>query len=181
MTRRPSFARRAASTNKKLRRLCANADHGTPERWQHSGFTLEFTDRAGVLAARATEEHILDILGLKLILSALQIEAGLKFKADYHAAAIAPHVTSSYSGASSARDFFRAEHERSPAEEAAYVRWRAAVGELGLRYSEAVIATVCHDAPPEPRDIPALQEGLQKLASWYNSNARCLQEHAKRP
>ena len=124
--------RRPVSTDKRFRKIYGKGDHGTPERWQHSGCTFELTDRAGILAARATEEHILDILGLKLLLNALQIEAGMKFKADYHAAAIAAHVTGSYSGLSSARDFFRAERERTDAEEAAYRRWRAAVRELGL-------------------------------------------------
>jgi hypothetical protein len=160
--------RRPVSTDKRFRRkLCDSADHGTRERWQHSGYTLELTDHAGVLAARATEEHILDILGLKLLLNALQINAGMKFKADYMAAAIASRTTGSYSGISSARDFFRAEHERSDAEEAAYARWRGAVHELGLRYGTAVIETVCHDAPPRPRDIPDLQDGLNILAAWY--------------
>ncbi|MFA5040873.1 MAG: DUF6456 domain-containing protein [Bdellovibrionales bacterium] len=163
--------RRAASANKKLGSLCYGGDHGTPERWQHSGCTYELTDRAGVLAARATEEHVLDILGLKLLLTALQIEAGMKFKADYHAAAIASRTTSSYSGIASARDFFRVEHERSDKEEEAYTRWRAAVRELGAHSGQAVISTVCYDAPPEPRDLPALQNGLEKLVAWYNINA----------
>jgi hypothetical protein len=170
-----SSARRAAVTNRKLRRLANGADHGTPERWQHSGCTFEFTDRAGVLAAKATEEHILDVLALKLLLTALQVEAGLKFKADYHSAAIASRVTGSYTGMSNARDFFRVEHERSDAEEAAYARWRAAVQEMGLQTSAAVISTVCYDAPPKPRDIPLLQSGLEKLASWYKMGKQTFQ------
>ncbi|MFA4995423.1 MAG: DUF6456 domain-containing protein [Bdellovibrionales bacterium] len=167
--------RRAAVTNKKLRKLCYGADHGTPERWQHSGCTFEITDRAGVLAARATEENILDVLGLKLLLTALQIEAGLKFKADYQAAAIAARVTGSYTGMSNARDFFRVEHERSEKEEAAYTRWRAAVNEMGLNIGAAVISTVCYDAPPKPRDVPLLQAGLEKLTAWYKMGKNSLQ------
>ncbi len=163
-----SRTRRApVSTDKRLRKIARGGDHGTPERWQHSGRALELTDRAGVLAARATEEHILDVLGIKRFLNEVQIAAGLKFKADYHAAAIAAHVSGSYTGMSNARDFSRAEHERSDAEEAAYRRWRDAVRELGLRYSPTVIATVCHDALPLPRDLPTLQDGLEKLVVWY--------------
>ncbi len=154
------------STDKRLRKR-ASGDFGPCERWQHSGCAFEVTDARGVVAARATEEHVLDILGLKKFLSILQIEAGLRFKADYHAAAIAKRVTGSYSGAPSARDFFRAEHERSDAEDAAYRRWRSAVREMGLRYSAAVIATVCHDELPMARNIPELQVGLDKLACWY--------------
>ena len=52
------------STDERLRKIAGGGDHGTPERWQHSGRALEVTDRAGILAAQATEEHILDILGM---------------------------------------------------------------------------------------------------------------------
>ena len=177
-----SHSRRAAvSTDKRFRKVPGTGDHGTPERWQHSGRALQLTDHAGVLAARATEENLLDILGLKRLLNEVQIEAALKFKADYHAAAIAAHVTGSYTGMSSAKDFFRAEHERSDAEEAAYIRWKKAVRELGLRYSPAVIAAVCHDAPPLPCDLPALQDGLEKLVVWYKIRTQPpLQPYAKK-
>ena len=170
MTR--SRSRRApVSTDKRLRKIGGGGDHGTAERWQHSGRAIELTDRAGILAVRATEENILDILALKQLLNAIQIEAGLRLKADYHAAAIAAHVTGSYSGASSARDSFHGEYERSDAQEAAYRRWRNAVRELGLRHAPAVVATVCHDTPPLPRDIALLQSGLEKLAGWYRIGA----------
>lgn len=163
--------RRPVSTDKRFRKASLAGDHGTPERWQHSGFTLELTDRAGTLAIRATEEHVLDILGLKNLLDKIQIEAGLKFKADYHAAAIAARTTSSYSGLSNAKDFFRAERERSAAEEAAYNRWKAAVHELSQPAGKTVIATACYDETPLPRDLVALQEGLDQLAVWYKMKA----------
>ena len=47
------FRRRAVSTDKRFRNIRGSGDHGTPERWQHSGFTLEVTDHAGILAAYA--------------------------------------------------------------------------------------------------------------------------------
>lgn len=173
--------RAPVSTDKRFRKIAGGGDHGTPERWQHSGRALELTDHAGILAVRATEEHILDILGLKHLLNDVQIAAGMKFKADYHAASIAANVTANYSSMSSAKDFFRAEHERSDAQEAAYRRWKLAVRELGLEYSLAVISTVCHDAAPRPRDIPALQDGLEKLVAWYKlGSENCLQRHAKK-
>jgi hypothetical protein len=128
---------------------------------------LELTDRAGIVAARATEEHILDVLALRRLLNTVQVEAGMRLKADYHSAAIAARVSASYSGMSNARDFFRGEHERNDHEEAAYRRWKNAVRELGMRTSAAVITTVCYDEAPAPRDLPALQEGLEKLAIWY--------------
>jgi hypothetical protein len=167
-SRSPAASRRPpTATDKRLRQIRGGGDHGTPERWQHSGRAIEPTDSAGVLAARATEEHILDVLVLRRILNEIQIEAGLRLKSDYHAAAIAAHVTGSYSGASSARDFFRGEYERNEAQESAYRRWRDAVRELGPRCGTAVVATVCHDAPPLPRDVIALQDGLEKLVKWY--------------
>jgi hypothetical protein len=156
-----------AASDKRFRKLAAGGDHGTPERWQHSGRALEPTDRAGILAVRATEEHILDVLALKRLLNENQIAAGLRLKADYHAASIAAHTTGSYNNASNARDFFRGEYERSETQEAAYRRWRNAVRELGPRLGTAVVDTVCHDAPPLPRDLPILQSGLQKLAAFY--------------
>lgn len=166
-TRRPPV-----STDKRLRKIPGGGDHGTPERWQHSGRTLELTDRAGILAARATEEHILDVLAMRRLLNEIQVEAGLRFKADYHAAALSAHVTGSYSGTSNARDFFRGEYERNDAQEAAYRRWKNAVRELGQRHGPAVIATVCHDTPPSPQNFLALQEGLEKLAALYRLNRR---------
>ena len=160
--------RTSTASDKRTRKIPGGGDHGTPERWQHSGRTLELTDRAGVLAVRATEEHILDVLAMKRLLSEVQLAAGLKLKADYHAASLSAHVTGSYSGISNMRDFFRGEYERSDAQEAAYRRWRHAVRELGTRCGAAVVATVCHDAPPLPRDLAALQEGLVKLARIYH-------------
>ena len=142
-------------------------DYGTPERWQHSGRALEMTDCPGVLAARATEEHILDVLAIKSLISEIQVEAGLRFKADYLAAALSSHVTGSYTGMASARDFFNMEHERTDAQEAAYKRWKNAVKDLGLDCGAAVISTVCYDAPPSARDIAALQLGLERLVAWY--------------
>lgn len=168
-----SRTRRApVSTDKRFRKAPSGGDHGTAERWQHSGRTLQLTERAGVLAVRATEEHIIDVLALKRLLNEVQIEAGLKFKADYHAAALSAHVTGSYSGMSNARDFLYAEHERSDAQEAAYRRWKNAVRELGTRYGTAVIATLCHDAAPSLRNLSDLQDGLEKLAKWYGLRRR---------
>jgi hypothetical protein len=147
--------------------LTRGGDHGTIERWQHSGRVLQVTDRAGIFASRATEEHVLDVLALRRLVDEQQVEAGLRFKADYHAAALSAHVTGSYSGMSNMRDFFRGEYERTDAQEAAYRRWKNAMRALGARHGAAVVATLCHDAPPQPRDLPVLQEGLEKLVLWY--------------
>ena len=168
-----SRSRRApVSTDKRFRKLTGGGDHGTSERWQHAGRVLEMTDRAGILASRVTEEHILDVLAMRRLLNAVQVEAGLRFKADYHAAALAAHVTGNYSGMSSTRGYFRGEYERTDAQEAAYRRWKNAVKELGTRHSAAVVATLCHDAPPLPQDVPILQDGLKRLAVWYGMQGK---------
>jgi hypothetical protein len=64
------------------------ADFGLAERWQHSGHTLEPTEEAGIVAARATEEHIVDQLLLRRLIGKNESEAAFKFKLDYHRAGI---------------------------------------------------------------------------------------------
>lgn len=164
----PSRSRRApVSTDKRFRKIAGGGGHGPAERWQHSGRALELTDRAGIVAARATEEHLIDILALRNIVTPAQTDAAMRFKSDYHAAAIASRTVASYSGMANARDFFRAERERSDGEEAAYRRWRNALAALPLRAGAVTVAVICHDMQPAPRDIPALQEGLSQLARFY--------------
>ncbi len=72
--------RRPVSTDRRFRKQPNAADHGPPERWQHSGRLLEITERRGVLAARVTEEHVIDILLLRGVLSKTQGTAAIKFK-----------------------------------------------------------------------------------------------------
>lgn len=164
----PSRPRRPpVRSDRRFRKRSAAPDYGPKERWQHSGRVLELTERAGVLAARATEEHIVDILLLRGVIDAPQREAALKFKLDYQRAALSAHVTGSYSLTRHGRDFFRYERERNDLEEAAYQRWRNAIRELGLALSGVMIAVVCHDLSPTPCDIAALQKGLEKLVKWY--------------
>jgi Domain of unknown function (DUF6456) len=157
-----------AATDRRFRQTAQPlADHGTPERWQHSGRVLELTESAGILAARATEEHLLDILVLRGRISAVEREAALKFKLDYQRAALEARVTGRYNAASSARDFFAAIHERTDAEEAAYQRWRNALREVGKMLANILVSTVCFDRMPDPRDLPQLQGALKKLVEWY--------------
>lgn len=159
--------RRPVASDRRFRRAQGMSDTGPRERWQHSGRVLEFTERAGVLAARATEEHIVDVLVARRILDQRQRMAALRLKLDYQRAGLAPHVTGSYTPMRRGEDYFRHERERTDLEEAAYGRWRNAVRELGMRLSDAVISTVCNDCPPAPRATEALRQGLEKLARWY--------------
>ncbi|HEU0117881.1 MAG TPA: DUF6456 domain-containing protein, partial [Alphaproteobacteria bacterium] len=151
-----------------FRRAQNGADYGPPERWQHSGRALELTESAGVLAARATEEHIVDFMVMRRMLSAEQSTAAFKFKLDFQRAGLEACVTSSYNpnGADN-RDFSRSKRERGDFEEAAYQRWRNAAQELGNRISDVVISTVCHDLLPMPGDVHLLQIGLDRLIDWY--------------
>jgi len=164
----PKRRRQPVASDRRFRRSKASGpDHGTFERWQHSGRTLELTEQAGVLAARATEEHIIDRLVLRRLLSPSAREAAFKFKLDYQRAALEARLTGRYNPASSARDFFAGIYERSDFEEAAYQRWRNAVRELGIRLAGLVISVVCHDILPRPGDLAQLQKGLEKLVDWY--------------
>ena len=161
----PKSRRRPVSTDKRFRKKSAS-DYGTAERWQHSGRVLEVTERAGILAARATEEHVIDALVLRGLLTRTQSEAAFRLKLDFQRAGLAASVTSRYSPERNSQPAKR-ERERSDGEEAAYQRWRNAVRELGLGFSCAVIATVCHDETPRGGDMPLLQKGLDQLIDWY--------------
>jgi hypothetical protein len=164
--------RRPVSTDKRFRKKSRKkfekADHGTPERWQHSGRVLEITEHRGILAARAIEEHVIDALVMRGLIDQSQSDAAFRLKLDFQRAGLAASVTSRYSPDPHKTDYFHGRRERSDAEEAAYRRWRHAVRELGLDLSCAVIATVCHDETPAPDDVPLLQKGLDQLVDWYN-------------
>lgn len=158
--------RRPVATDKRFRKK-NSADYGPPERWQHSGRVLEMTERAGILAARVTEEHVIDVMVLRGLLDRTQSEAAFRLKLDFQRAGLAANTISRYNPERGKTDYFRGARERTDAEEAAYQRWRNAVRELGLDLSCAVIATVCHDEAPKPDDVPLLQKGLDQLTRWY--------------
>ncbi len=159
--------RRPVATDRRFRKKAHLGDYGPTERWQHSGRTLEHTDQPGILAARATEEHLVDVLVLRGVLSKSQSEAAFKLKLDFQRAGLAAHVIGGYNPVRTATDYFYGNHDRNDFEESAYQRWRNAVRELGLLYSEAVVATVCLDEQLKSNDVPRLQLGLEKLVDWY--------------
>jgi len=159
--------RRPVATDKRFRKKSDHSDYGPPERWQHSGRTLEITERRGILAARALEEHVIDSLVLRGILDQSQSDAAFRLKLDFQRAGLAANTTARYNPERNQTNYFRGERDRSDAEEAAYRRWRHAVRELGLDLSCAVIATVCHDEAPTEHDVPLLQKGLDQLIDWY--------------
>ncbi len=163
----PKARRRPVSTDKRFRKISRDADFGPPERWQHSGKVMQMTERAGILAARATEEHIIDTMVLKGLLDTTQSDAAFRLKLDFQRAGLAANTVSRYSPDGGKSDYFRGKRDRNEVEEAAYQRWRNAVRELGLDLSCAVIATVCHDEAPKPADIYYLRKGLDQLADWY--------------
>jgi hypothetical protein len=164
----PRSRRQPVSTDKRFRKKHPYSDFGPAERWQHSGRSLVVTERAGIVAARATEEHVVDILVTKKFLSEVQRDAALVFKRDFQRAALGVTMTGSYNpNTALMRDCFRGTHERTELQEAAYRRWRNAVKEMGLAFASAVISTTCHDVTPSLEDIPALQHGLDKLVDWY--------------
>ena len=164
----PSRSRRLpVSTDRRFRKKSPSSDFGPAFRWQHSPCVYEPTERAGVLAARALETHVVDSLVTRKMLSPRQSEAALKFRLDFQRAAMSAHVVSNYSPVRGNKDYFFGARGRDDREEAAYRRWRNAVREMGLHFSGVVISTVCHDLLPAPCDIPALRRGLEKLGDWY--------------
>lgn len=171
MARSRKSRRRPVSSDKRFKKIRELADTGPRERWQHSGRVLEFTEKAGTLAVRATEEHVIDIMVERRMLDDKQRLAALRFKRDYQHAGLAPHVTGSYTPMRCGEDYFYHERIRTDAQEAAYQRWRNAVRELGLAHSDAVISTACHDLAPAPCAMAALQKGLEILAAWYGIGA----------
>ncbi|MDD5585611.1 MAG: DUF6456 domain-containing protein [Alphaproteobacteria bacterium] len=159
--------RRPVSTDRRFRNASPNADYGPAERWQHTARLLEFTERAGVLAARAAEENVVDVLLLRRWINATQREAALRFKRDYHIAGLEARLSGSYNPLRVAFSPFGPWDERSDAEEAAYQRWRNAVRALGAPSSDLVVTIVCYDRMPVRQFAARLQEGLDKLAKWY--------------
>lgn len=147
-------------------RPATGGDHGTAERWQHAGRLLQPTDRAGILAARVSEDHALDSLVLYGQLDQLLADAGFRLKEDFHMADLSAHVTGGYSGQPRQSGPYK-EHERSDAEEEAYTRWRKAVMAMGPRDGAVVLTVVCYDAPPVAGELNLLRQGLTRLAAWY--------------
>ncbi len=164
--------RRPVASDKRFRKASPTSDFGPPERWQHSGRALTLTEQAGILAARATEECVLDVLGLKNLLDEKQVAAGLKLRLDFQRAGLARRVAASYTPLRVSGDNPAMERERSESEETAYRRWRLAVRELGLHHSDTVIAIACQDQTPRQTDIAVLQKGLDLLVKWYGLNVR---------
>ena len=103
----PKRRRQPVVTDRRFRRTAQSAaDHGTNGRWQHFGRTLELTEQAGMLVARATEEHIIGRLVLMRLFGKSAHDAAFKFKLDYQRATLEARLSSRYNPAFSARDFF---------------------------------------------------------------------------
>ncbi|MEJ0062122.1 MAG: DUF6456 domain-containing protein [Alphaproteobacteria bacterium] len=148
-------------------RTAPRGDHGPPERWRHSGRLLETTGHAGVLAARVSEEHALDRLRLRGLIGARDHEAGLRLRADYHAAHLEGRIIASYNAARGMNCGGFQAYERTDIEEAAYRRWRGAVQAVGIADSAAVLGLCCHGHGPRAAQMAALRRGLSRLAAWY--------------
>jgi len=155
------------------KRLKSNAygsvDHGSLERWQHSGRVFEVTDSAGVYAARALDADILDQLILMNVIAPRHRDAALRLRADFHAAGMSAHVTSSYNPARSGFSVFGGWDERSEAQEEAYGRWRRGVQAMGPMFNDYVVSVVCYDEAPSEEKFVLLTAGLIKLMRWYAS------------
>ncbi len=160
-------ARRAPVSRDKRFKRRGSSDYGTIERWQHSGRTLEVTENAGVFAARAIEDHMLDRLVMMRIVDEPAREAGLKLYHDYHMAGIESRVIASYSSVRRGCGDAEARLLRSAAEESAYQRWRNALRGVSPAYRDAVIHVACMGHVPGMTQLVVLREGLDQLAKIY--------------
>lgn len=158
--------RAPVSRDKRFRRAHA-ADTGTPELWQHTGRVWEYTDTAGVFAARATEEHVLDRLFLMKLVDEFAREAGLKLHQDYVLARIEARLTSAYTSVRVKGHDAEARLERSAVEEAAYQRWRAAIARVPQEARDIVIHVCCIGHPPVLGQLARMKDGLFHLARHY--------------
>lgn len=143
------------------------SDHGTQERWVHSGRVFEPTQEAGVLTARALEEHILDRLYLTGFISKMQLDAAMRFKRDYDAAGMGAHLTGSYSPIRNAFSVYSGWDERSDDEEKAYQRWRNAMRFLKGHLGDLVVSVVCYEQLPSAKEAHFVRCGLKVLVKIY--------------
>lgn len=144
-------------------------DMGTVERWRHSGRTLELTEQAGIMAARAVDADVLDRLVLGGCIRPEHREAALRLRCDFLDAGMAAHLSGSYSPARNAFSFYGGWDERTEAEEKAYRRWRRAVESVGPAFRDPVISVVCYDEALASEKIALLTVGLVMLVKWYRS------------
>lgn len=159
--------REPVATDRRFRSSQSSSDYGTFERWQHSGRILEITERAGILAARALEEHALDVLVLRGRITEAQRDAAFRLKKDFISAGMKSRIIGSYNPSRSSFSPFGTWNERSDDEEAAYKRWRDAICAIGGLFESAVIAVTCYDIIPSQRQAVCLKLGLEKLVKWY--------------
>lgn len=155
--------RSPVSTDKRFKKT--PADNGPTERWQHGARTLEYTEEAGVFAARALDDHVLDRLFMLRQIDASMREAGLRLFADYTGACIAARVGAAYSGLRS--DHYSGGFERNEVEEKAYRRWRDALAVLRTDMRALMIQTACDGLYPAPIDLMRVQKALRQLALHY--------------
>lgn len=159
--------RAAKSSDLRFHLMPSRPDYGPQERWQHSCRSFELTEKAGVLAARALEEHALDTLHLRGWIDEAARDAGIRLKDDHLQAGLAEHVVGHYNPVRGCFSPFGAWDERTDDQEAAYQRWRNAVRALAPDDAEPVLSVTCHETFPTLRQMPHLKRGLQALVKWY--------------
>lgn len=159
--------RRSPVSRDKRFKQRSTSDFGTHERWQHSGRTMEYTETAGVFAARASEEHVLDKLRLMKLLDDVARDAGLKLHHDYHMAGIESRLTASYTANRGMRGDAEARLLRNDVEEAAYQRWRNALRAVPPAMRDVVIHVACIGYAPSMMQVIKLKDGLFELARYY--------------
>ncbi|HVY12544.1 MAG TPA: DUF6456 domain-containing protein [Alphaproteobacteria bacterium] len=160
--RRPPVSR-----DKRFKKQSHGPDFGPAERWQHSARIMEFTENAGVFAARAQHQHVLDRLVALRFIDAPQREAGLKLHSAGHTARIMESVSASLSAVRMGAGDPERRLQRNAAQEAAYASFRRALAAVPAEARDVVIHVACLDCWPGVEQLARLKDGLASLAKHY--------------
>jgi hypothetical protein len=164
----PKKPRRApVSRDKRFKKQSLTPDSGPPERWQHSPRSIEFTDAAGIFAARAVHEHVLDRLVSRKFLSGAEREAGMKLHEAYHNAKIEQKISANLEPVRVSSHDPHKRYERTPKQEASYHSWRAALRFCHPAVRDTLIHVACVGCWPSIEQLARLKEGLQQLMRHY--------------
>lgn len=146
-------------------------DKGPRERWQHSTQQIKVVEEGRSIVAYALEDCVVDFLFVHKLITGAEREAALRFRGDFMAAGMAPKCTAGYSSMVRISSGYTKQHERSEAEEQAYIRWRNAMRAMSGAVSGDVETAACYDKMPAPEKVAFVRVGLKKLIKFYGVSA----------
>lgn len=144
-------------------------DQGPPQRWQHSGREVVYSDQGRTSTLRATEECMLDRWLLIGAISRLEHAAGLRLREDYYDGQVPLYSQRNYLNPEfgSTGQWLAPAEKRKPLAEAAYRRWREAIQAVGTQCSAPLLTVCCEDGTLPLNKRHVLRCGLQLLVRHY--------------